>query len=363
MPAVDLLDRARQAMFRCNLCGYCSGYCIVFDQARDRFSLTNGDLTHLANLCHDCRACHNGCQYAPPHVFQIDVPVALGALRTYSYYQYGWPRPIAELFRDRPYAGLRIVCLAMLAALLAILIPRAQLSGDAGNQLSFYGIIPLHVMMLIGSLPMLWSVVAITISIRKYWRDIAPTVTRPYMGPQLLAVAADLLLLRHWGKESRGCPDHTGRMTMLRKYLHWILVYGLAFCGLATIAAAGYHHILDLTAPYALTSAPVLLGMSGGSAIIIGASGLMIHDIRGGTRFTRDRSLAPSLLIVAATGLSLLAFRDTPVLALLLHIHLGAVSGFFLTLPYGHFLHAPFRGAALLRTALEHRMPIAIRGV
>lgn len=359
MPATDLVDLARQTMTLCNICGYCHGYCLVFDQARDRFSLAEGDLTYLANLCHDCRACHDACQYAPPHLFQTDVPATLGALRTFSYQLYGWPTGIARFFRGRSYAGLGIVCLAMLVALLAMHIPRHATPGTPGDQPSFYGTIPLPIMMLVGALPMFWSVTAIAISFAAYWRDIAPADPRPYTARLLLAALADMLLLRHWGQQSHGCPDHTGRMTKQRKYLHWSLVSGLLCCGLATIAAAFYHHILQLTAPYALTSVPVLLGVIGGSAILVGASGMVVVDLRGGTRIVRDRSLAPSLLLVAATGLVLLALRGTSALALLLHLHLGAVTGFVLTLPYGHFLHGPFRGAALLRAALERRIPIA----
>ena len=40
---------------------------------------------------------------------------------------------------------------------------------------------------------------------------------------------------------------------------------------------------------------------------------------------------------------------------------LGAVMAFFLTLPYGKFAHAPYRVAALLKFAVEKRMPNHLR--
>jgi len=44
-------------------------------------------------------------------------------------------------------------------------------------------------------------------------------------------------------------------------------------------------------------------------------------------------------------------------MALLLAIHLGVVMALFLTLPYGKFAHGVFRSAALLKWAVEKRLP------
>ena len=42
-------------------------------------------------------------------------------------------------------------------------------------------------------------------------------------------------------------------------------------------------------------------------------------------------------------------------MGLLLAAHLGFVMGLFLTLPYGKFVHAVYRFAALVRNAIEKR--------
>jgi citrate/tricarballylate utilization protein len=63
------------------------------------------------------------------------------------------------------------------------------------------------------------------------------------------------------------------------------------------------------------------------------------------------------LFFVSLTGLALLAWRDTGAMALLLAVHLGFVMALFLTLPYGKFAHAGYRGAALLKWAIERRKP------
>ena len=59
----------------------------------------------------------------------------------------------------------------------------------------------------------------------------------------------------------------------------------------------------------------------------------------------------------SASGLALLAFRESAALGLLLAIHLGLVMAFFLTMPYSKFAHGIFRSAALLKYSIEKRQP------
>lgn len=68
-----------------------------------------------------------------------------------------------------------------------------------------------------------------------------------------------------------------------------------------------------------------------------------------------DRAFILLLLLISASGLALLVFRDTAAMAALLAIHLGFVMGLFLTMPYGKFAHGLYRVAALLKNAIEKR--------
>jgi citrate/tricarballylate utilization protein len=61
------------------------------------------------------------------------------------------------------------------------------------------------------------------------------------------------------------------------------------------------------------------------------------------------------LFLTNLTSLILLALRETSAMGTLLAIHLGVVLALFSTLPYGKFVHAVYRFAALVRYALEHR--------
>jgi citrate/tricarballylate utilization protein len=68
-----------------------------------------------------------------------------------------------------------------------------------------------------------------------------------------------------------------------------------------------------------------------------------------------DRAFILLLFLISASGLALLAYRDTVYMGALLAIHLGFVMGFFLTMPYGKFAHGLYRVAALLKNAIEKR--------
>jgi citrate/tricarballylate utilization protein len=70
-----------------------------------------------------------------------------------------------------------------------------------------------------------------------------------------------------------------------------------------------------------------------------------------------DRGFIALLFLTSLTGLVLMVWRDSGAMALLLAIHLGVVMALFLTLPYGKFAHAGYRCAALLKFAIEKRLP------
>ena len=74
-----------------------------------------------------------------------------------------------------------------------------------------------------------------------------------------------------------------------------------------------------------------------------------------------DRGFMALLLLTSVSGLALLAWRDSAAMALLLALHLGVVMALFATLPYGKFAHGVYRSAALLKWAIEKRLPNRLR--
>ena len=127
--------------------------------------------------------------------------------------------------------------------------------------------------------------------------------------------------------------------------------------------ASLYHFLLQWHAPYPVTSLPVLLGIAGGLGLVVGPLGLLWLNLRRDPRHgdaaqkPMDQGFSTLLLLASATGFALLALRDTGLMGSLLAVHLGVVMALFLTLPYGKFAHGIFRSAALLKHAIEKRLP------
>jgi citrate/tricarballylate utilization protein len=110
-----------------------------------------------------------------------------------------------------------------------------------------------------------------------------------------------------------------------------------------------------------------LLGTAGGIGLLIGPVGLLWLNLRrnaerdDSAQRAMDRGFIALLLVTSATGLALLAWRESRAMGLLLAIHLGVVMALFLTLPYGKFAHGVFRGAALLKWSIERRLPSGLQ--
>ena len=138
-------------------------------------------------------------------------------------------------------------------------------------------------------------------------------------------------------------------------------------CFASTSIATLYHYLFGLKAPYATDSLPVLLGTLGGIGLLIGPLGLFWLNVRRhpdhGDRKQKamDHGLIWLLFFTSLTGLALLVWRDTAAMTSLLAIHLGVVMALFLTMPYGKFAHGIYRCAALLKYAIEKRMPSKLR--
>jgi citrate/tricarballylate utilization protein len=137
------------------------------------------------------------------------------------------------------------------------------------------------------------------------------------------------------------------------------MVGGLALSVASTAVAALYHRWLQWEAPYPLASLPVGLGTVGGLLTLLGVGGLIASKLRADPAPTAAETLATDYAMLAligataASGLALLAFRDSAAMGAWLVLHLGTVLALFLLLPVAKLVHAPYRLAALLRAAIE----------
>jgi citrate/tricarballylate utilization protein len=205
-----------RVMTVCNACRYCEGFCAVFPAMTRLLEFGKADIHHLANVCHNCGACLHSCQYAPPHEFALNVPQALAKARAQTYTEYAWPPALGSLYRR---AGLT-VALSTAGALAFFLVLALQLSGTllheplAGN---FYAIFPHNMLALMFGVVFLFSVLALAIGVRRFWRDISPA--GPAVSREAAAEAArNALTLKYLdGGHGNGCNDEDDRYTLRRR--------------------------------------------------------------------------------------------------------------------------------------------------
>ncbi|MDE2575507.1 MAG: tricarballylate utilization 4Fe-4S protein TcuB [Rhodospirillales bacterium] len=358
MRETEAVGEARRAMEICNACRYCEGYCAVFPAMELHRDFAAADLSYLANLCHGCAGCFHACQYAPPHEFGINVPATFATVRAESYAAHAWPAPFTRLFA-RSGTLLAAVCALGIAAillLLAMLQSGPAIFGTHAGPGAFYAVIPYGAMVDVASIAFLYSLLALAMGTRNFWRESG--ANGPVI-PALPRALHDALTLRNLGGGGDGCPYPTEAFSQARRLFHHAMFYGFLLCFAATSVATIDHHLLGLFAPYPWASLPVLLGGAGGLAMILGTAGLIyLKIIADPAPIARaalggEYALLALLFLVALTGLVLLALRGTGAMGVLLAVHLGCVLALFLVLPYSKFVHAPYRAAALLRAAMQ----------
>lgn len=360
---------AERVLTICNSCRYCEGFCAVFPAMTRRLDFVKHDIHYLANLCHNCGACLHACQYADPHEFNVNIPRTLAQVRKNTYVEYAWPRAFGRLYEKNALT----VALAMAGGLAGFLVLAVAMNGALLHeplQGNFYVIFPHNLLVALFGIVFLFAVLALSIGVTRFWRTTAADqAEKQAVGSSSAALEAtsDILTLTYLGGgHGEGCNESDNRFTLKRRLYHHFTFYGFLLCFAATSVATLYHYVFGWHAPYPYLSLPVILGTLGGIGLLVGPAGLFIlnmqrHPDHGdAAQNGMDRGFIALLFLTSLTGLLLLLLRDTQWMGLLLAVHLGIVMAFFLTMPYGKFAHGIFRSAALLKNAIEKRMPANI---
>jgi citrate/tricarballylate utilization protein len=357
---------AQRQLEVCNACRYCEGICAVFPALERRTAFQEGDLTFLANLCHDCRSCLYVCPFAPPHEFGVNIPLVMAEARDLTYRRYAWPQPLAQTIGRR-----RDVLVGLLLALLIIIVGASLLAAGPVGLVSvqsgagaFYEIVPWWWMFAPAMLVSIYGIVAVAVGVRRFWHDTAHR--RGPVGVRDVAGAAwDAGTLRYLEGGGPGCDYPDDVPSGKRKWLHHLVVWGFLAAFASTTSAFVAQEVMGILPPYPLLSIPVVLGTVGGLMMILGAAGFVW--LKGGSdpepasppAQEFDRLFLFILIALNATGLVLLAFRGTALMGLLLDLHLALVFGFLITAPYGKLVHGAYRYAALVQDRLEQRAEAA----
>ena len=365
IPVLNLDEsEVQRQMTICNACRYCEGFCAVFPAMTRRLEFTQADIHYLANLCHNCGACLHACQYAAPHEFDVNIPKAMAKVRLDTYAEYAWPPVMGRLYQRN---GLTLALasgggLALFLCLTLMLMGNLFTAIPGGN---FYRIFPHNTLALMFGSVFGFAVLALTMGVRRFWRNVSPVATPlPLKTSAAMEATANVAKLKYLdGGHGEGCNNADDQFTLWRRRFHHLTFYGFMLCLAATGVATLFHYLLKWSAPYPVFSLPVMLGIAGGIGLLIGPAGLLWLNLRRNpahgdeNQKPMDRGFIALLFLVSASGLALLALRETSALGLMLAIHLGLVMAFFLTMPYSKFAHGIFRSAALLKHAIEKRQP------
>ena len=338
----------------CNACRYCEGLCATFKAMTEHRTFLSSDLSHLANLCHNCTACLPNCQYAAPHEFAVNVPNTLTNLRLSSYERYAWPPALGRVYRNNGVLLTAVIGLVLFAWLWggALFVESGELLAESVVQGNFYAVVSHQVMMTMGLVTGGFAFFVLVMSARRCWHEIGTQkmTWKAIRG----ALVSSATLENLGGGHGQGCEEVDGVLTGRRRLFHHFTMYGFLLCFAATCVATFYDYALGLPAPYAFFSLPVILGTVGGIGLLIGPVGLYLLKRKSAPEVTTaaqkslDVPFLAALFLVSATGLLLLAFRSTNAMPILLLIHLGFVFGFFIALPYTKFVHGLYRFLALV---------------
>jgi citrate/tricarballylate utilization protein len=363
LPLTDLIAEAQRVLAICNACRYCEGYCAVFPALERRLSFVERDVHYLANLCHNCGACLYACQYAPPHEFHLNLPRVLARVRNRTYRQFAWPTFLAAAFERNgavvaSIAALSIFVLLVFTAWFAS--PARFVAAFSDAQGSFYALLPHGIMIAVFGAAFAFVVLVLAVSSARF----SASMRQEADGASLIQAARDAATLKYLDGGGDGCTYPRDTPSFARRNFHHLTFYGFVACFAATVVATFDHYVLQSPAPYPFFSAPVVLGTIGGLSLLAGTAGLLalIHrrdpDLGDDRQRGMDVGFLMLLFVTSLTGLLLLVFRETRAMGPLLAVHLAAVLALFLTLPYGKFVHALYRFAALAQFHRERGKPV-----
>ena len=350
----ELQTEARRQIEICNACRYCEGYCSVFPAITRQRAFSDGDITQLANLCHNCRGCYYACQFTEPHEFALNLPMALAEVRHENWKDHAWPKAFAKAFDQSglAIAGLLVLTTALLFALATALRPE--------NGTGFYAYMSHGVMVAIFAPAFLLPLATLAVSLRAYWQTTGGGRVSLKDVQSALRSAANMRNLA--GGHGEGCNfEDEDRFSQGRRMYHQATLFGFLLCFAATTSGTILHYGFGLQAPYSLISLPKLFGIPGGLLLCFGTAGLAYLKLRADNNLSAtsvwggEMAFVLLLFSVGATGLFLDATSGTAAVALLLPLHLGAVLTFFLLTPFSKMAHGFYRLAALTRDAANQR--------
>ncbi len=351
---LNMHDEAVRQLTVCNSCRYCEGYCNAF-QALTRYrSFDEPTVSHLANLCHNCRGCFYACQYTEPHEFALNIPALLANVRANNWEQHIRPSVVSRLMQATlwPYVLITIVFAVLFTFVLNV---------SWGSSEPFYSSISHNTLVLIFLPLFILPWIALINGLRSYWGSIGGQ--RLVMADITHAFGSAASMKQLSGGQGQGCNYESGEQyTSIRRWAHQATMYGFLMCFASTSLATVYHYVFGWVAPYEFFSFPKLLGVFGGLFLSAGTASLFYLKIKADNelgsvqRRAGEYAFVVLLFLVSTSGLILYWAGGTAFASGSLVIHLAFIATFFVSLPFSKMVHGFFRLAALCREAQIKRL-------
>jgi citrate/tricarballylate utilization protein len=360
MPLDELFAEAERQLNICNSCRYCAGYCPVWPALELRTQLEVADITHLANLCHDCQDCFTACMYSPPHEFAVNPPHVFAQVREETYATYVWPGNVPVTLRGRRGLLAALLASGILVAVLGLLTGKSSVVSGSHPR-SPYELIPHIALLIVALAPAIFTVVVMARSVWTYWRVIGGTTAGLLDAAAWTRTFGQAATLRHQTGGPEGCSYPDGEPAGARRRFHHLLAYGFLLTLVSTTSAFVLETFLDSAPPYSWVSVPVLTGVIGGVGASVGCVGLLVlkrrADVLQSTESMRkaDYALLWALLALMVSGLAVLVLRTTPLFAPVLALHLTTIIAAFAIAPYTKFFHWVYRVLSIQYDNLESR--------
>jgi len=347
-------EEAERQLTVCNSCRYCEGYCNAFKALTRYRSFDKPTVSHLANLCHNCRGCYYACQYTEPHEFRINIPALLANVRAQNWEQHIKPLWLSRTMQASvwPYVLLTMVFVILFSVGAGV---------SWASSVPFYQSISHNTLISIFLPLFLLPWIAVFFGLKSYWKSVGGSRLTRHDLSFAFSSAATMKQLN--GGQGQGCNYEAGdRYSNYRRWAHQATMYGFLFCFISTSLGTVYHYLFDLPAPYALFSLPKLFGVVGGLMLSVGTAALIYLKNRADTalgaagRVAGEYAFVVLLFLVSTTGLLLYWSQGTVFASSWLIVHLALIATFFVSIPYSKMVHGFFRIAALCREAQIQRL-------
>ena len=330
---------AIRQMSICNACRYCEGYCAVWDAIEFKAVLNKGYISHLANLCHDCRDCFYACPYnAPDHEFKLNIPRVLGQVRVETYYANIRPK-FMKFSLERP---ILFTSLSAFIAVILVMVYSSLLFGlNKISTLPMTTIIPVSLFKPATMALYLYTLVIWSWEALSYWSEI--NEGKRFTASGIMKGVYDAFFHRNFLGGGTGCKVPWENNKYFRLTAHSLVFFGFI---VALISISFYPNIFGYVG---------IVYFLGSLAISIGTVALIYIHIaedrgsRSQKQSSLDYAFTVLLFFAGITGVLIPISTGTDWFNWNFLIHDALITVVFLIAPFSKFIHPVFRLISLIK--------------